>query len=151
VRLPTTIISRMNNIFNNIRSRIATSVFHPFRTYLSTPIGKITILNSTLFVHLSPCSYCGRQRGCLKVSWSSTSPLNVSTSPQTGSTRLSLMPSRISPPCISVWHWLLSHQHVGSPTDGSTCAVDVWKTVRMGALLGGGVRWFCEYELFDAL
>jgi hypothetical protein len=49
VRLASTIISRMHNIFNNLLRR-SKELLTPARAYLATPIGKITLLNSALFV-----------------------------------------------------------------------------------------------------
>jgi hypothetical protein len=40
----------MNSFFSTLASRLGQYVYRPARKYLSTPVGKITVFNTIMFV-----------------------------------------------------------------------------------------------------
>ena len=148
--LASTIISRMHNIFNNLLRRTKDLII-PARAYLATPIGKITLVNSVLFVHIFSCSWCGQQRGFPKSFSCNISPLNESTSHPTGSTLLSHMRSRIFLLSISVYLSLSRFQYAGTATFRQTGTGKIRQPICLGPLFGWSLCRLTCHELLHAL
>ena len=68
----------MNNFFNKAFATLTSKVFTPFGKYLSTPIGKITMANSVLFVNMQTHSCFGTPKDSLRTFFPTTLPLRGS-------------------------------------------------------------------------
>ncbi len=58
----------MSNLFNSLSSAAMKYILKPTYRYLTTPVGKITLFNSFLFVKFKLLSYCGVTKGSRRAS-----------------------------------------------------------------------------------
>lgn len=58
----------MNHFFKNFSNSFKQYIAKPVTRYLSTPVGKITVFNTVLFVHIQTYRHYGMLKASLKVS-----------------------------------------------------------------------------------
>ena len=101
----------MNNFLRNMMNAVNQNIAKPTIKYIKTPIGKIILFNSILFVHMSSCRLFGMLRGYLRNFLFSTLPLKGIILKTIGSIPHSLMLFLICLPCILVFMFLSRNQH----------------------------------------
>lgn len=132
-------------------ARFRTNILNPFKSYLSTPIAKITIANSILFVPRYLPRHSGRLMMFLQLSWPSTLPSRERTYSRIESILSLLTVSRICPFCILVAIFLLSYQYNRPQYDRYENKSELWFKIRVGALYDGSFGWRHNYAILDAL
>ena len=141
----------MNNFLRSIMNAINQNIAKPTIKYIKTPIGKIILFNSILFVHLSSCRLFGMLRGCLRNFLFNILPLRGTIFKTIGSTLHLPMLFLICRPCILVFMFLSRNQHACLALYRQQNTYDLRAQVCLASLFDRGHCWFSRYELFNAL
>ena len=141
----------MNNFLRNMMNAINQNIAKPTIKYLKTPIGKIILFNSILFVHLSSCRLFGMLRGYQKNFLFSILPLKGTILKTIGSTLHLPMLFLICLPCILVLMFLSRSQHACLALYRQQNTYGTRAQVCLASLFDRGHRWFSCYELFNAI
>ena len=141
----------MNNFLRSMMNAINQNIAKPTIKYIKTPIGKIILFNSILFVHLISCRLFGMLRGCHRNFLFSILPLRGTIFKTIDSTLHLPMLFLICRPCILVLMVLSRNQHACLALYRQQNTYGTRAQICLAALFDRGHCWFSCYELFNAL